>query len=79
MKSKTGIRCEGWRRTGIFQMGGTGKWEQCRSDAIAMLKFKDNQEDGNGKVKILPACKKCWEDCLQSGIEILSVGTINSK
>jgi hypothetical protein len=64
-------RCEGWRRTGIFQMGGTGRWEQCKADAIVNLKFKDTQEGGKGKVKILPACKECWSETLGAGIAII--------
>jgi len=69
-------RCEGWRRTGIFQMGGTGQWEQCKADAIVMLKFKDTQEGGKGKVKTLPACKACWVEVMGSGITIIEARQI---
>jgi hypothetical protein len=75
-KKPTPIRCEGWRRTGIFQMGGTGRWEQCRADAVAMLKFKDTQDGGGGKVKKLPACKECWAEVLGNGITILEVNAL---
>lgn len=76
IQTKRPRRCEGWRRTGIFQMGGTGRWEQCKADAVVMLKFKDIQEGGSGKLKTLPACKECWAECLGSGVTILEANQI---
>lgn len=66
--AKKSIQCEGWRRTGILQMGGTGRWEQCKSDGIVTLKFKDQD---SGKIKTLPACKECWAECLGNGIVVI--------
>ena len=57
-------------------MGGTGRWEQCKSGAIVMLKFKDTQEGGKGKVKTLPACKACWAETLRGGITIIEARPI---
>lgn len=74
MKKKTKApRCEGWHRTGIFQMGGTGRWEQCKNPGIVTLKFKDPD---SGKVKTLPACKGCWSEALDKGIQILEAKPI---
>lgn len=66
-------RCEGWSRTGIFQMGGTGRWEQCKAQGIVRIKFKDSD---TGKVKTLPACEKCWEKCIGNGVKIIAVRPI---
>lgn len=62
------VRCEGWSRTGGAFTLGPVKWEQCKSDAIVNLKFKQ----GNEPVKTLPACKACWEECFKNGIEIIT-------
>lgn len=69
--AKTVTRCEGWRRTGIFQTGGgTGRWEQCTNDATVMMK---SRADG-GKATTLPACDTCVEEArTYKGIEVLSV------
>ncbi len=72
MKKKIKPRCEGWRRTGIFQMGGTGRWEQCKADAIVKLKFKNNF----GKIQILPACQECWHECKETGVRIIKVTSL---
>lgn len=68
-------RCEGWRRTGIFHMGGTGRWEQCKNPGIVTLKFKDTD---SGKIKTLPACKECWVECISSGVEIIKACSIKA-
>lgn len=73
MQRPGSVRCEGWRRTSIFQMGGTGRWEQCKAQGIVRLKFKDAD---SGKVKTLPACKECWAECLTSGITIIEARPI---
>lgn len=68
IKKHDPARCEGWRRTGIFQMGGTGRWEQCNNAGIVMLKFKDAD---SRKIKTLPACEGCWAEALARGIRII--------
>jgi hypothetical protein len=59
------MRCEGWRRTGGAFTFGPVKWEQCTEDAIVNLVVtqKDKQET-------LPACKTCWQECIDNKIEI---------
>jgi hypothetical protein len=57
-------------------MGGTGRWEQCKADAVVKLRFKDTQEGGKGEVKTLPACKECWAEVLGSGITIIEARAI---
>lgn len=67
MKATKQIQCDGWRRTGIFQMGGTGRWEQCKNPATVRLTVRQE-----GKTKTFPACKVCWEEATATkGIEIL--------
>lgn len=61
-------RCEGWHRTGIFQLGGTGHWEQCKKSATVVLTLKQD-----GKVKTLPACQTCWDECVKNRIKIIKV------
>lgn len=68
MKTK---RCEGWRRYGGAFTFGPVKWEQCKNEGIVFIKFKDD-----GKIKTLPACKECWNECLSNGIEIIEVRPI---
>jgi hypothetical protein len=67
-------RCEGWHRTGIFQMGGTGRWEQCESSGIVMLRHKSTE---TGKMVTLPACQGCWDECIAGGITIKEAIPLN--
>jgi len=30
-------RCQRWSKTGGWQMGGTGRWEQCPNDAVLRI------------------------------------------
>jgi len=57
-------------------MGGTGLWERCKADAVVMLKFKDTQVGGKGKLKTLPACKECWAETLGTGVTILEAKSL---
>jgi len=36
-----------------------------------MIKFRDDQEGGGGKVKTLPACKECCAELMANGIIIV--------
>ena len=65
-----GVRCEGWRRNGGAFTLGPVTWEQCKNDAIVMLKVKQ------GKIEELPACAECWEEGRENKIEILEVKPI---
>lgn len=38
--SKKPKRCDRWSKTGGFQMGGTGRWEQCPNDATKRVHIK---------------------------------------
>ncbi len=65
-KSKQPPRCEGWHRTGVFQMGGTGHWEQCSSKATQLLTFVQE-----GQKQTMPSCDRCAKVCVDHGIKIL--------
>lgn len=64
------MRCEGWRRYGGAFTLGPVKWEQCKEDAIVMLKVKQE------KTEELPACLHCWNEGKEKGITILSAEPI---
>jgi hypothetical protein len=65
---RKGSRCEGYRRKHNFMtLGGRVEWEQCTNEAIMVLEVK--QDEGIGK---FPACEKCYEECKEREIEILS-------
>lgn len=66
MKRK--LQCEGWRRYGGAFSFGPVTWKQCPQSATVMLTVKQE-----GKVKTLPACPVCWQECMDNKIEILSV------
>jgi hypothetical protein len=51
------IRCEGWRRYGAFQLGGTG-WNQCKSNSTVTAEFTNPGE----KPKRLPSCDHCLKE-----------------
>jgi hypothetical protein len=63
------MKCEGYRRRGGTFTLGPVVWEQCKGNAIVML-----QTVGNDKP--LPACNICWQECVDSKIEIISVKPI---
>lgn len=65
------MKCEGWRRYGgAFSLGPT-TWKQCENDAIAMITVKQD-----GGTQTLPGCQICWQECLDTGVEILEVKPI---
>ncbi len=59
------LQCEGYTKPGAFQVGAPAVWTQCTNEAIVMLSFKENK-----KTKALPACKKCWNDCIEHNYKI---------
>jgi len=68
MKTKTKqkqIRCEGYRRLGGAFTLGPSTWTQCKNKAIVSLLVKQN-----GKTQRLPACQKCWNESIATGIAI---------
>jgi hypothetical protein len=67
-KKKKAVRCEGWRRTGIFQMGGTGCWEQCKNDAEFNVTVTQER-----KTKTFPACKVCLKETNAAENEAIKV------
>lgn len=64
-------RCEGWRRHGGVLTFGLPKWEQCPENATVMLTFKRD-----GKTETLPACPRCWQECIDTGLKILKATPI---
>src|ERR1700749_4394239 len=59
-------RCEGWRRRGgVFTLGPV-VWEQCDQRGLVRITFIDN-----GKNRTLPACARCWNECIETGLEII--------
>lgn len=66
-------QCEGWRRYGgAFSLGGV-RWEQCKNEAVVLLKVEQE------KVQTLPACLECWNEAKAKGIKILSTEPISPK
>jgi len=64
-------RCEGWRRRGGAFTLGPVVWTQCDQPGIVMLTFIDDS-----KTRTLPACKKCWQECIDNGLTIKKVEPI---
>lgn len=61
------MRCKGWRRTGgAFNLGPV-KWEQCTKDAVVILEVVQD-----GKTEEFPGCQECWQEAIDSGIQINS-------
>jgi hypothetical protein len=60
-------RCEGWRRYGGAFTLGPVKWEQCKNDAIVVLKVEQEKV-----VENMPSCLECWNEAKASGILIHS-------
>ena len=61
-------RCEGWRRYGGAFTLGPVYWVQCNEQGIVALTLRQD-----GKTKTLPACKTCWQECIDNKIEIVKV------
>ena len=57
--------CGGQRRYGGAFSLGPVRWEACREKPIVLLTFKQD-----GKTDTLPACSKCWAECIENGITI---------
>jgi len=68
------MRCEGWIRPGSFMTLGPRKWEQCENTGIVLLTVVQE-----GKEETLPACSKCWQDVIDSGIEIVKAEPIKEQ
>lgn len=66
MKTKKNIRCEGWRRYGGAFSLGPVTWEQCKNNATVTLRFVQDKKE-----QTLPACKACWNECLENKLKIL--------
>lgn len=64
-------RCEGWRRHGGAFTLGPVHWEQCASQGAVILTISNGKE-----IKTLPACKKCWEECIENKLNIIKVTPI---
>ena len=71
------MRCEGWtRKGGAFTLGPV-IWHQCENEAIVNIEFEQTWEGKKEDVKILPACKECWQKCIdEKKITILQVEPI---
>jgi hypothetical protein len=69
-------RCQGWRRYGGAFTLGPVRWEQCKEKPTVMLRFKDKED---GKVRTMPACQKCWQECIDTGVKILKATPIKPK
>lgn len=67
-------RCEGWtRHGGIFSLGPV-TWTQCTSLATVMLTVRQPPEGGGPlKTSKQPACRACWQKCIENGIKITKV------
>jgi len=64
------LRCEGWTRHGGVFTFGPIEWSQCEKDAVVLITFTQKEEKEN----TLPACKECWQKCIESeNITIISV------
>lgn len=62
------MQCEGFRRYGGAFTLGPVTWQQCKEEATVELEVKQD-----GEVKKFPACVRCWRECIDNKIEIISV------
>ena len=61
-------RCEGYARHGdTFTMG----WTQCENASVVMIRFMELEQE-----RILPACAKCWQLCIDNKVDIVEVWPI---
>jgi hypothetical protein len=51
------------------------RWEQCKEIPIVMLQIRED----DGKIRNLPACNTCWQECISTKVKILKVTPIKSK
>jgi hypothetical protein len=62
------MRCEGYRRYGGAFTLGPVKWEQCKEEATVLITFSNN-----AGTHVLPGCAKCWAECIENKLNIVSV------
>lgn len=60
-------QCSGERRFGGAFTFGPVVWRQCENTAIAMLTVRHSDKT----TQELPACAICWQECLDTNIEIV--------
>ena len=65
------MRCEGYRRYGGVFSFGPVLWEQCPYEAVVILTVVQDGEEQD-----IPGCMKCWQECLEKGIQIIKVTPI---
>ena len=68
------MRCEGWRRRGGAFTLGPVTWKQCDNDAIVSIAARQD-----GKLTTQPSCLVCWNEALETGIEIASVTPLQEE
>ena len=75
-------QCEGWKRTGGAFSFGPVRWDQCENDATVTLTVKQKEESGCKWVKLkpLPSCTDCWNECIESkAIKVIEAVPITDK
>ena len=78
--SKT--QCEGWRIEGSFMSLGNPQWYRCQNKGIVLLSVMQKVEGSKRRKrgKLMPACQKCWNECLDNkDITILKTMPINKE
>lgn len=74
------MRCEGWRRKGGAFTFGPVVWKQCSNEASVMLTVLQKPKGEKKKIRqVLPACPTCWQECIDTGIEIEKAAPIIKK
>lgn len=63
------LQCQGWRRTGGAFSLGPVTWNQCEEIPAVMLIVK-------GQTEPMAACGICWNECIETGVEILTATPI---
>lgn len=58
-------QCGGQRRYGGAFTLGPVRWEACKETPVVMLTIEQD-----GKTDTLPACMRCWTECVENGINI---------
>lgn len=68
------IRCEGYRRHGgVFSLGPV-TWSQCTGASVVMLTIRKE-----GEAVTLPACQRCWDECIEGRIRIIKARPIGKR
>jgi hypothetical protein len=68
---KSKLKCGGCRRYGGAFTLGPVRWVECPNPPTVMLTFIEKR-----KSKTLPACKACWEECIEAKVDIRKVTPI---